>query len=511
MDAASKAKEPLTKTCLKCHRDFSENVGVCPDDQTTLTAISLASDDLVGSTFCERYKIIDILGGGGMGKVYHAHHLLMQRPVAIKILHAKLSNNVAALKRFRVEAQFASSLSHPNILSIHDFGVSGEGNPYMVMDYLEGENLSTLLESKTRLPAIRAINIFTQICSALGHAHAKGIIHRDVKPSNIMLVPFENRRDFVKIVDFGIAKVLNSEDSGMEQLTRTGEIFGSPLYMSPEQCRGKELDTRADIYSLGAVMYLTLTGKSMFETNNALETMFKHVQETPAQFAQISPDAALPEALEAVVFRCLAKEPDERYQRMSDVKAALEGILPDLGVSQPMSVNTVSPSPPVEEKISHNVESADEAETTQTQIPTISATTPPDSLPVPISNRVKAGVVAACLVLLGVGSVFFLTQKERSVPIQEPSRVNAPVEVPVVSPPIKAAPPGISPLPAIIAPSPSVISDKQKIRAARKVVKSPVRVKKTVTYSKRKVTKSTPKQSGFKRLKNSLRKLFKFR
>ncbi|MBC7997923.1 MAG: serine/threonine protein kinase [Leptolyngbya sp.] len=470
------------------------------------------ADELVGTTFCERYKIIDVLGGGGMGKVYHAQHLLMQRPVAIKILHAKLSNSVAALKRFRVEAQFASSLSHPNILSIHDFGVSGEGNPYMVMDYLEGENLTTLLESKTRLSAVRAINIFTQICSALGHAHAKGIIHRDVKPSNIMLVPFENRRDFVKIVDFGIAKFLDSEGAGVEQLTRTGEIFGSPLYMSPEQCRGKELDTRADIYSLGAVMYLALTGKPIFSTSAALETMFKHVQEMPATFSQVSPDADIPATLETVVFRCLEKEPDRRYQRMADVKEALESVLPAPGVSQPIQpmVVTAGTANALAES-SIDTKTSVQEQTVVEQALEIEAPAQP-SLPEMSSQsniygQVKIAIISGVIILfVAIGALVMNTLSPKT-PNAGALRLYKPL-VPVIVP--GASPLVVPPLKVPVKPELSIPPQSGEIdiapqRTFRKSKKAVLRVKRLPTYQNRKTAKSSPRPTGLKRLKNSIR------
>jgi len=259
-----------------------------------------------------------------MGMVYRATHLMMQRSVAIKILHTKMIGNADALKRFKVEAHAASNFSHPNILNVHDFGVSNQGQPYMVMDFLEGINLTTLLDAEKQIPVSRAINMFLQMSSALAHAHSKEIIHRDVKPSNIMLVEFEGRREFVKLVDFGIAKVLNPSTPEAENLTRTGEVFGSPLYMSPEQCQGKKLDARADIYSLGAVMYRVVSGKPIFESTDPLETMFRQVSEMPAGFAKVCPELQIPPRLEAVIFKCLAKDREHRYQSMNELKDDLE-------------------------------------------------------------------------------------------------------------------------------------------------------------------------------------------
>lgn len=324
MEEAGQISDTQKKACIVCHKEFAGDVATCPDDGVTLTVLDIPRDPMVGTLFCDRFQITEVLGGGGMGMVYRAKHLMMQRSVAIKILHTKMVGNADALKRFKVEAQAASNFSHPNILNVHDFGVSNQGQPYMVMDFLEGINLTALLDSEKRVAVPRAINMFLQMSSALAHAHSKDIIHRDVKPSNIMLVEFEGRRDFVKLVDFGIAKVLNPTIPEAENLTRTGEVFGSPLYMSPEQCKGMKLDARADIYSLGAVMYRVVTGRPIFDSTDPLETMFRQVSEMPPAFAKACPDLEVPAKLEAVIFKCLEKERDNRYQSMNDLREDLE-------------------------------------------------------------------------------------------------------------------------------------------------------------------------------------------
>ncbi|HEY9785910.1 MAG TPA: serine/threonine-protein kinase, partial [Candidatus Obscuribacterales bacterium] len=186
--------------------------------------------------------------------------------------------------------------------------------------------LDELLEEDGRLDASRALPIFTQVAAGLAHAHGKGIIHRDIKPSNIMLVDNEGRKDFVKIVDFGIAKMLNPPTEELKNLTQTGEIYGSPLYMSPEQFRGLKLDPRTDIYSFGAVMYRTLTGQQMFDHNDQLQLMYKQVTELPPKFAEAAPGVKISAELESIVFKCLAKERDARFQSMHELASALEQI-----------------------------------------------------------------------------------------------------------------------------------------------------------------------------------------
>lgn len=310
------------KACMLCGNEFPGNLELCPDDGTLLTPIS--REPRVGDVFADRYEILGIIGDGGMGKVYKARHNLMKRVVAIKMLLPHLVQNAAALKRFTQEAQAASALKHPHILYVHDFGISEQGIPYLVMDYLEGVNLSTLLQEQGSLPESRAIPIFIQACSALAHAHSKGVIHRDIKPANIMLIEYEGQQDYLQIVDFGIAKLLQPD--GAEQLTHTGEVFGSPLYMSPEQCRGKDLDARSDIYSLGCVLYRAVTGRPVFGGRDAMECMYKQVNDSPPQFSDVCPELGLSESLESAVFKAIAKEPEDRFQTMPQFKEALEAV-----------------------------------------------------------------------------------------------------------------------------------------------------------------------------------------
>ncbi len=315
------AKAPIPKKlCICCHEEFDGELSVCPTDGTPLSQVT-HEDDLVGTLFDERYEILNVVGGGGMGLVYRAKHRFMNRVVAIKVLH-KNNNSANELKRFQLEAQAASALSIPNIVTIYDFGTSPAGEPYMVMDFLDGSSLTEILDKEGRFSVPRAVNIFIQISSALAHAHGKGIIHRDIKPSNIVLVNAESQVDFVKIVDFGIAKLLDSSDPNSGNLTRTGEVFGSPLYMSPEQWRGLKLDARTDIYSLGSVMYRVLSGKNIFEECDFLQLMNKHASEMPVSFGALG--VAIPEELESIVFRALAKDRDVRYQSMTDLMIELE-------------------------------------------------------------------------------------------------------------------------------------------------------------------------------------------
>lgn len=320
MESRQKGIDDLRKACVACGQEFPGSLEVCPEDGTLLTPIG--KEPKVGDNFADRYEILGIIGDGGMGKVYKARHNLMKRVVAIKMLLPHLVQSAAALKRFQQEAQAASALNHPNILTVYDFGISDQGMPFLVMDYLEGTSLAALLQEQGALSEERSIHIFSQACSALAHAHQKGVIHRDLKPANIMLIDYDGQTDFLKIVDFGIAKLLQPD--GAEQLTHTGEVFGSPLYMSPEQCRGRELDPRSDIYSLGCVLYRTVTGKPVFAGRDPMECMYKQVNDLPSSFSTIVPELCLSDKLEAAIFRAIAKEADDRYNNMMEFREALE-------------------------------------------------------------------------------------------------------------------------------------------------------------------------------------------
>ena len=311
------------KFCPKCFGQF-ENIDKCPYDNTELR--SPDNDPLIGTVFAERYEILSVIGCGGMSIVYKAKHRLMDRIVAIKMLHSNIKYDPVSLERFRLEAQAASSLSHHNIIAVHDFGVTAESEAYFVMDYLDGESLDELLQRKTKLPWERAIGIFKQVADGLGAAHKKSIIHRDLKPANVVLIKEDDGSELAKLVDFGIAKLLAGAGKEQQNLTKTGDVFGSPIYMSPEQCLGKSLDQRSDIYSLGCLMYETLTGNPPLMGTSYLETMNKQVDEPPKPFAEAAPDAKVPAELESIIMRCLAKDPDQRYQNCEEIRDQLSAV-----------------------------------------------------------------------------------------------------------------------------------------------------------------------------------------
>ena len=278
---------------------------------------------MIGSYFAERFQILSKLGAGGMGSVYKAKHMLMDKVVALKVLE-KVDGESA--RRFQMEAKLACQLQHPNIISVSDFGISNEGQPYLVMDYLEGQSLGDVVLKEKTVRFKRALRIFLQACDALNYAHKRHLIHRDLKPGNLMLINDESGGEVVKLVDFGIAKKTHEETSSLA-LTRTGEVFGSPMYMSPEQCLGQKLDSRSDIYSLGCVMYEVVTGQTPFLASGLLEILNKHTTEDPLPFHQTNPNLqSVPSEFEKIVFTAMQRDLDQRYQTVLELWTDLQAL-----------------------------------------------------------------------------------------------------------------------------------------------------------------------------------------
>ena len=319
--------------------ESSGSHGSKPDLPKTLItesgAASAANELLsVNQIISDRYKVISIIGHGGMGAVYKVEQIFLRRLFALKTLHGHDFTEVA-IRRFHKEAQAASKLNHPNLVKAHDFGVLENHQPFFVMDLVEGQNLSQYSRRVGILPIEEVLNIFIPVCFGLNYAHEQGVIHRDIKPGNIMLAvsPKEPGGYIPKVVDFGIAKMSESEDAHSMTLTRTGEVFGTPLYMSPEQCTGIKVDHRSDIYSLGCVMYEALTGAPPFHGDTALNLMMKHQSAMPASLKEASMGREFPSTLEAIVAKTLIKDPNNRYQSFLDLALDLANFKQSLSAS----------------------------------------------------------------------------------------------------------------------------------------------------------------------------------
>ncbi|NJL71897.1 MAG: serine/threonine protein kinase [Candidatus Competibacteraceae bacterium] len=254
------------------------------------------------------FKLIEVLGEGGMGTVYRVRDENLQVDFAVKVLRPELARDRNLVSRFKREAEAAGELSHANLATIYKTGECLDGRPYLVMDYVPGPSLATVLQQEGHLRPERALEIFIQICEVVEYAHSKGVIHRDLKPSNVLLVK-EDNLERIKLVDFGIARVLPHISGETLKLTTADQVLGSPLYMSPEQCQGDELGRQSDIYSLGCLMYEALTGRVPFLGENSIKTILKHLNEEPAHLTVHLKSAELPRGLSPVVLKCLEKRP----------------------------------------------------------------------------------------------------------------------------------------------------------------------------------------------------------
>ncbi|HKU37083.1 MAG TPA: serine/threonine-protein kinase, partial [Polyangiales bacterium] len=268
------------------------------------------------------YRIVTELGGGAMGEVYFAEHTVMGRRSAVKVIREELSGHAEMVERFANEARLVNRIGHPNIVEITDFGQIG-ARYYIMMELLEGETLEERLERTRTLSPASAQRIAVQITGALGAAHDLGVVHRDLKPENIYLVNRAGEPDYVKVLDFGIAKLMGDLPKGTAG-TMPGTLLGTPHYMSPEQCHGAEhVDHRADVYALGVILYRMLTGELPFDGDTLLSVLYAQANEAPRPPRELCPELSL--HLEAVVLKALAKSPDERFQDMASLRAALNG------------------------------------------------------------------------------------------------------------------------------------------------------------------------------------------
>jgi serine/threonine-protein kinase len=295
-------------------------------------ALAQGADGYLGATVGKKYRIEKVIGEGGMGRVYLATQLALEKPVVLKVLRRWLLSDERTVERFRREARTASRLSHPNSITVMDFGETEAGDHYLAMEYLSGKDLQQVLSSEWPLAEERLIRILSQVLSALAEAHAAGVIHRDIKPENIMIEQRRGDPDFVKVLDFGIAKIQDENSA----LTRAGFVCGTPEYMSPEQARGAELDARSDLYGVGVILYQLTAGVLPFEANSPAMFATKHLNEAPIPPSRRRPEVKISGEMEALVMRALSKNPALRPQTALAFRAQLLAIL-DLKKPPPLS------------------------------------------------------------------------------------------------------------------------------------------------------------------------------
>lgn len=290
----------------------------------------MIGETLVGQTIADRYAVLSEVGSGGFGMVYMAKHIGLNNPVALKVLHAHLVNDKEHVERFRREAEATSRLRHSAIASVHDFGILPDGRPYMVMEFLSGSSLATVMEGQGRLPPEFVVPLFVECCDALRYAHKKGLLHRDIKPDNIFIVKDMDGVEHVKLLDFGLAKmVFVDEQARLSSLTESGTVLGTPWYMSPEQCQAKPLDGRSDIYSLAYSLYEAIAGRRAFPGSTPYEAMHAHLTQRPPALNSSGQEPIISTELESVVLRALSKAPNDRFTTADEFRQALMKAMPD--------------------------------------------------------------------------------------------------------------------------------------------------------------------------------------
>lgn len=311
-------REVRFKSCPICAEKYPPETQLCKHDGAALS--EGIEDGRAHAVFSDRYTIESVLGIGGMSTVYRAKQKLLDRTVAIKLLDRELAKKPDSVKRFLQEARTISQFDHENLISVHDFGISPDGQPFIVMDYIEGRTLEQVINQEGPLEIGRSLYLFLAAATGIAFAHDAGIIHRDIKPGNLMITSDKSGTEYVKLLDFGLAKLKQSPEGYVEKLTQGDLIIGTVDYMSPEHCQGLELDARTDVYSFGCVMYETVSGIEPFGSDNLLQTIQNQINKQPKPFNQIHPGLKVPDSMQHVIFKALEKDRTKRYQSMDELK-----------------------------------------------------------------------------------------------------------------------------------------------------------------------------------------------
>ena len=459
--------------CTKCGTAYGSTVRICVRDGTPLVA-DRADDRYLGTLLDGKYRIDAFINAGGMGSLYRALHVMLDKTVAVKVIRNELVTSDEVVARFQREARAASNLEHPNIVSVYDLGQTPDGTLYIAMEFIDGPSLKEVIRRDGPLTPRDTIDILRQVAGALSSAHRKQIVHRDLKSDNLMLETEDGRR-VVKLVDFGIAKTFDDST----QLTAAGYMLGTPNYMSPEQAAGKPVDHRTDLYSLGVILYEMLTGKVPFGDTALTSLLVKLATEVPPPPSARRPDGHVPPALDAVAMRCLEKEPERRFQSADEFAIALDNAAAEI---DGVAATPVPPMLPADRTLLRP------SPTRQTGMPTASVTTTAtvetgQQVSVPAA-RPRTGLSAAALtlriaagllVLAGIAAaVVFGLRPSKNTPQETPASAAipqpdpSPAPAPALTPPPVAAVPetNISASAAPARPSASIDEGRARVPAA---------------------------------------------
>jgi eukaryotic-like serine/threonine-protein kinase len=312
-------------TCPQCGTTYPSHVSICSLDGAVLASDGAPRDPLVGTVIAGKYRIDAVIGRGGMGTVYRATHVMLNKTVAVKTIKPEVFDATETVQRFQREARAATSLEHPNIVAVYDLGQADDGSLYIAMEFVDGINLKDVIGASGPMPVDRIVRLLTQVASALARAHRNHIVHRDLKPQNLVITTDADGDERVKLLDFGIAKTF---EEGATQLTAAGYSLGTPHYMAPEQAVGQQVDGRADIYALGVILYEMLVGDVPFDATSAPAVLVKHLNDAPEPPSHRRPDLRIPPALEVVALRCLEKDRTKRFQTADEFSTALQRSVP---------------------------------------------------------------------------------------------------------------------------------------------------------------------------------------